>query len=53
MPSKPINVKQVIVYLTHAQHARLQHLKQKTGAAVSAMIRRAVDAYIKQSGDRR
>jgi hypothetical protein len=47
MPSKPVNVKQVMVYLTHAQHARLQKLKQQTGAPMSESIRRAVDRYLK------
>jgi len=47
MPGKPVNVKQVLVYLTHAQHARLQKLKEKTGAPMSESIRRAIDRYLK------
>jgi len=46
MPSKPVNVKQVLVYLTHEQHARLQKLKEKTGAPMSENIRRAIDRYL-------
>jgi len=46
MPSKPVNVKQVLVYLTHEQHARLQKLKEKTGAPMSESIRRAIDRYL-------
>ena len=47
MPSKPVNVKQVMVYLTHAQHERLQKLKEKTGAPMSERLRRAIDRYLK------
>jgi hypothetical protein len=47
MPTKPVNVKQVLVYLTHAQHARLQKLKTKSGVPVSESIRRAVERYLK------
>jgi predicted DNA-binding protein len=47
MPGKPVNVKQVMVYLTHAQHERLQKLKEKTGAPMSESIRRAIDRYLK------
>jgi hypothetical protein len=47
MPGKPVNVKQVLVYLTHAQHARLQKLKAKTGTPMSESIRRAIDRYLK------
>jgi predicted DNA-binding protein len=46
MPSKPVNVKQVMVYLTHAQHDRLHKLKQRTGAPMSESIRRAIDRYL-------
>ena len=48
MPSKPVNVKQVIVYFTHEQYARLQKLKAKHGAPVSEIVRRAVDVYLKR-----
>ena len=46
MSPKPVNVKQVNVYLTHAQHQRLLKLKESTGAPVSDMIRRAIDQYL-------
>ncbi len=46
MPSKPVNVKQVLVYLTHEQHARLHKLKEKTGAPMSESIRRAIAHYL-------
>ena len=46
VPGKPVNVKQVMVYLTHAQHERLQKLKARTGAPMSESIRRAVDRYL-------
>lgn len=48
MPSKPVNVKQVLIYLTHAQHVALIKLKEKTGIPVSESIRRAIDRYLKQ-----
>ena len=35
MPSKPVNVKQVLVYLTHEQHAALLKLKDRLGTPVS------------------
>lgn len=47
MPSKPVNVKQVLIYLTHAQHGALLKLKEKTGIGVSESIRRAIDRYLK------
>ncbi|HTT05336.1 MAG TPA: ribbon-helix-helix domain-containing protein [Steroidobacteraceae bacterium] len=47
MAAKPVNVKPVSIYLTHDQHERLQTLKEKTGAPVSELIRRAIDAYLK------
>lgn len=46
MSSKPVNVKQVNVYLTHRQHERLLKLKDLTGAPVSEIIRRAIDRYL-------
>lgn len=46
MSPKPVNVKQVNVYLTHSQHERLLKLKEKTGAPVSELIRRAIEAYL-------
>jgi predicted DNA-binding protein len=46
MSPKPVNVKQVNVYLTHAQHKRLLKLKEKTGAPVSEIIRRAIEQYL-------
>lgn len=48
MSRKPVNVKQVLVYLTHEQHAALLKLKDKLGVPVSVSIRRAVDRYLKQ-----
>jgi Ribbon-helix-helix domain len=53
MPSKPVNVKQVLIYLTHAQHAALLKIKDKTGIPVSESIRRAIDRYLKQTEARR
>jgi hypothetical protein len=47
MAAQPVNVKQVNVYLTHLQHKKLQRLKEKTGAPVSELIRRAIDRYLK------
>jgi predicted DNA-binding protein len=51
--AQPVNVKQVNVYLTHAQHAKLQKLKEKTGAPVSEIIRRAIDQYLKATDAKR
>jgi predicted DNA-binding protein len=48
MSPKPVNVKQVLVYLTHEQHEALQKLKEKLGVPVSESIRRAIDRYLKQ-----
>jgi hypothetical protein len=53
MPSKPVNVKQVLVYLTHAQHAALLKLKAKLGVPVSEQIRGAIDRYLKQMKSRK
>lgn len=47
MAAQPVNVKQVNVYLTHAQHEKLRKLKEKTGAPVSELIRRAIEQYLK------
>jgi len=53
MPPKPVNVKQVLVYLTHDQHAALLKLKEKLGVPVSETIRRAIDRYLKQMESRK
>ncbi len=53
MAAQPVNVKQVNVYLTHAQHDLLLKLKEKTGAPVSEIIRRAIDQYLKGSDSKR
>jgi hypothetical protein len=53
MTAQPVNVKQVNVYLTHAQHKELQKLKEKTGAPVSEHIRRAIDRYLKAEAPKR
>lgn len=53
MPSKPVNVKPVLVYLTHEQHASLLKLKERNGTPVSEQIRRAIDRYLKQMGSRK
>ena len=47
-----MHVKPVSVYLTHDQHERLQALKEKTGAPVSELIRRAIDAYLRTAEKR-
>ena len=39
MPSKPVNVKPVLVHLTHDQHAALLKLKGKNGVPVSVRER--------------
>jgi predicted DNA-binding protein len=53
VPPKPVNVKQVLVYLTHDQHAALLKLKEKLGVPVSETIRRAIDRYLKQMESRK
>lgn len=53
MAAQPVNVKQVNVYLTHDQHERLRKLKEKTGAPVSELIRRAIDAYLRTADSKR
>jgi len=53
MPSKPVNVKPVLVYLTHDQHATLLKLKEKLGTPVSEQIRGAIDRYLKQMESRK
>ena len=52
-PGRPTNVKQVNVYLTHEQHHQLLKLKEKTGAPVSELIRRAIERYLKIGDSRR
>lgn len=42
-----------LIYLTHAQHAALLKIKDKTGVPVSASIRRAIDRYLKQTESRK
>jgi predicted DNA-binding protein len=42
----------VSVYLTHDQHDHLRKLKEKTGAPVSELIRRAIDQYLKAESKR-
>jgi hypothetical protein len=53
MPSKPVSVKPVLVYLTHEQHAALQKLKERIGIPVSEQIRRAIDRYLRQMESRK
>jgi len=53
MSPKPVNVKQVNVYLTHEQHERLLKLKDVTGAPVSELIRRAIDRYLETADSKR
>lgn len=53
MPSKPVNVKAVLVYLTHEQHAALLKLKDKRGIGVSEQIRSVIDRYLKQMESRK
>jgi|GEM_PF-2100684 len=53
MSPKPVNVKQVLVYLTHEQHAALLKLKDKLGVGVSEQIRRVIDRYLKQMESRK
>ena len=48
VPTKPVNVKQVLVYLTPQQHDALLKLKEKLGVPVSESIRRAIDRYLKK-----
>jgi len=50
---KTVNVKPVLVYLTHAQHADLQKLKAKLDVPVSEQIRTAIDRYLKQMESRK
>jgi len=51
IPTKPVNVKQV--YLKHEQHAKLLRHKERTGAPMSEIIRRAVDRYLKAEDSKR
>ena len=53
MPGPPVNVKQVLIYLTQEQHAKLLRLKKRTGVAVSAMIRLAIDRFLKSEDSKR
>jgi hypothetical protein len=53
MPLRPVNVKPVLVYLTHAQHADLQKLKAKLDVPVSEPIRTAIYRYLKQMESRK
>jgi hypothetical protein len=45
MPTKPLNVKEVLVYLKHEQHAKLLRHKERTSAQdrrrLVAQVRRA------------
>ena len=53
MAAQPVNVKQVNVYLTHAQHKKLLKLKEQTGAPVSELMRRAIDRYLRAEASKR
>jgi predicted DNA-binding protein len=53
MAAQPVKVKQVNVYLTHEQHEKLRKLKEKTGAPVSEIMRRAIDQYLKIADSKR
>jgi predicted DNA-binding protein len=53
LPKKPVNVKQVLVYLTHEQHEALQKRKERLGVPVSASIRLAIDRYLKNVESRK
>jgi len=53
MPTKPVNVKQVLVYLKHEQHAKLLRHKERTGAPMSEIIRRAIHRYLKAEDSKR
>ena len=44
---RPANVKQVLVYLKHEQHAKLLRHKERTHAPMSEIIRRAIDRDLK------
>jgi predicted DNA-binding protein len=39
--------KRTNIYLTSEQLAKLKKLSEKTGAPASALIRKAIDAYLK------
>jgi len=53
MTAKPVNVMRVSVYLTYVQQEQLQKMKQRTGAPVSELIRRAIDQYVKAASTKR
>jgi metal-responsive CopG/Arc/MetJ family transcriptional regulator len=51
MPKKPkqkLNMIRVSVYLTKEQKAQLDSIYEKTGAKSAEIIRRALDAYLKE-----
>jgi predicted DNA-binding protein len=41
--------KRTNIYLTNEQWLRLKKLAEKTGAPTSALIRKAIDAYLKKA----
>jgi hypothetical protein len=47
MPTKPVNVKPVLVYVKHEQHAKLLRHKERTHAPMTEIIRRAIHRYLK------
>jgi len=52
MPKKPkqkLNMVRVSTYLTKEEKADLDALHEKTGAPITEIIRRAVDAYLKEN----
>ena len=51
IPTKPVNVKQV--YLKHEQHAKLLRHKERRGAPMSEIIRRAIHRYLKAEDSKR
>ena len=53
IPTKPVNVKQVLVYLKHEQHAKLLRHKERRGAPMSEIIRWAIHRYLKAEDSKR
>jgi hypothetical protein len=53
MPTKPVNVKPVLVYFKHERHAKLLRHTERTRAPMSEIIRRAIDRYLKAGDSKR
>lgn len=47
-PMQKLNMIRVNIYLSPKQKAEIDKLSEKTGAPIAELVRRAIDAYLKE-----